>query len=305
MDNSIAIIRYTKSDFIAKNIEFNGFTVINAYKSSNYVSYLIWKTLKLLNLPGQSLWYNGKLKHTCFDTIILIESNLTVHFVNWIRKNNPNSRIVFWYWNIVENTINPSRIKDDSIEKWSFSEKDCEIYSMQYNPPFYFKNIKIEQSKEEYDLYFAGKDKGRLSALLDFKKKSEELGLNVYLHVSPTRKLDLIFNSKNLKPAISYDRVLEDVAKSKALLDIIEVTDSGQSQRTMESIFFEKKIVTNSKLIKKFDFYNQENIFVIGEDNIEKLPSFLKTPYVKIDENIINRYEVRNWVKRFLINQVI
>src|SRR5690606_7174788 len=124
----------------------------------------------------------------------------------------------------------------------------------------------------------------------------------VYLHVSPTKRIDLLFDKKNLKPAIGYKKVLEGVSKSRALLDIIEVTDSGQSQRVMESIFLEKKLVTNSELIENYDFYNPQNIFLLGKDDIDDLPEFLNSSYKKIDESIVESYDVRNWVKRFLEN---
>lgn len=300
MDKSLAIIRHTRNDFIAKNIEKNGFKVIQAYKSTNYLLYLIWKLFKKFNLPGQSLWYNHESKNIGVETIILIESNLTLDFVKWIRKNNPSSRVVFWYWNIAQNTIDPNLIRDKSIEKWSFSEKDCERYGLLFNPPFYFNNIQLNQVENEYDLYFAGKNKGRLPMLLDFKRRTEKMGLKTHLHISPTKKIDLLFNRKDLKPAISYNQVLDGVAKSRSLLDIIEVTDSGQSQRTMESIFFEKKLITNSKLIKNYDFYRQENIFVIGEDEMEKLPDFIRSPYLKIDDSVVRKYEINSWVERFL-----
>ena len=300
MDKSLAIIRHTRNDFIAKNIEKNGFKVIQAYKDTNYLLYLIWKLFKKFNLPGQSHWYNHESKNIGVETIILIESNLTLDFVKWIRKNNPNSRVVFWYWNIAQNTIDPNLIRDKSIEKWSFSEKDCKRYGLIFNPPFYFNNIQLNQAKDEYDLYFAGKNKGRLPMLLDFKRRTEKMGLKTHLHISPTKKIDLLFNRKDLKPAISYNQVLGGVAKSRALLDIIEVTDSGQSQRTMESIFFEKKLITNSKFIKNYDFYRPENIFVIGEDEMEKLPDFIRSPYLKIDDSVVKQYEINSWVERFL-----
>lgn len=299
MNESLVIIRHTSNEFISKNIEKNGYKVIQAFKSTNYFSYLIWKALKKYNLPWQSFWYNDDLKNMEVKTIILIESMLTKDFVHWVRVNNPNARIIFWYWNIVKNTIDPKSIDDTTIEKWSFSEKDCKEYGIEYNPPFFFNSVKIGDTDYDYDLYFVGKDKGRLPMLLNFKKEAEKLGISTHLHVSPTKKIDLIFNHKGLKPAISYEHVLVGLSKSKAILDIIEVTDSGQSQRAMESIFFEKKLVTNSKLIKNFDFYNSNNIFILDEDNISDLPEFLEKPYVKIDRAIVERYDVNNWIKRF------
>ena len=60
-----------------------------------------------------------------------------------------------------------------------------------------------------------------------------------------------------------------------------------------------KKLITNNKDIINYDFYNSNNIFVLGEDNLDNIKEFIEKEYVEIDEKIINYYDFYEWLKRF------
>ncbi len=46
-----------------------------------------------------------------------------------------------------------------------------------------------------------------------------------------------------------------------------------------------------------YDFYNPQNILVIDEDNIEIPEDFVTSTYIDIDDAILNKYSLDNWVK--------
>ena len=48
--------------------------------------------------------------------------------------------------------------------------------------------------------------------------------------------------------------------------------------------------------VKKYDFYNPHNIFVLENNNEADLPAFLNTPYQEIPENIRQKYSFTNWI---------
>lgn len=50
----------------------------------------------------------------------------------------------------------------------------------------------------------------------------------------------------------------------------------------------------------KQDFYNKDNYFIWGEDNLEKLEMFLQTPYRKQPEKIMNKYMFEGWFRNML-----
>ncbi|HCF38843.1 MAG TPA: hypothetical protein DER56_07285 [Thermosipho africanus] len=93
--------------------------------------------------------------------------------------------------------------------------------------------------------------------------------------------------------------MLTKIGKSKAILDILSNPNDGLSLRPMESMFHRKKLITNSLLISNYDFYRSQNIFILGEDDLNKLPEFLNSPYEDIDEELIKKYDFKSWLSRF------
>ena len=92
---------------------------------------------------------------------------------------------------------------------------------------------------------------------------------------------------------------LIEMAKSRAILDILSNPLDGLSLRALESLFHERKLITNSQTIIDYDFYDTQNVFILGKDNLSDLPSFIKSPYKKIDQVIVDSYDFKNWIKRF------
>ncbi|MCB4235991.1 hypothetical protein LDL59_15490 [Kaistella anthropi] len=74
------------------------------------------------------------------------------------------------------------------------------------------------------------------------------------------------------------------------------------SFRAFESLFFGKKLITNNADVVNYDFYHPENILIVDFNNpaIEKVKQFMKLPYHPIDENIVKKYSVENWIKYIL-----
>lgn len=59
-------------------------------------------------------------------------------------------------------------------------------------------------------------------------------------------------------------------------------------------------MITNFKDIKEYDFYKKDNIFIIGEDDLNNIKNFVNTGYVDIPENIIKKYTIDGWIENFI-----
>ena len=82
----------------------------------------------------------------------------------------------------------------------------------------------------------------------------------------------------------------------------MEVTQEGQvgsTLRALEALFFRKKLITTNLNIVKEDFYNRNNIFIYGKDDMEKLYDFIKTPYDKASDQFRNRHTIDAWFLNF------
>lgn len=275
-----------------------GYTVLSVYIGHGFILRNIRKLWFKYNLPFSQIWFRKDILKESTDTIILFDSLVTKDYLTWLTQKFNGKRIVFWYWNPVRKSLSIKFFNSSILEKWSYSPMDCKDFALEYNSQFYFNHLKIPDEEIVYDVFFLGRDKGRLSELLKLKQKFESLNLNVLFHISPNQRRFLKKNNAYQK-IISYDMALIEMAKSRAILDILSNPLDGLSLRALESLFHERKLITNSQTIIDYDFYDTQNVFILGKDKLSDLPSFIKSPYKKIDEVIVDSYDFKNWIKRF------
>ena len=103
-----------------------------------------------------------------------------------------------------------------------------------------------------------------------------------------------------LKSPLAYNDVLKISARSKAIIEIVLPNQMGLTWRALEALFLKKKLITNNKNIKTYDFYNKDNIFIFGIDSISDLKSFINSPYVEIENSILKKYSFSTWIKYML-----
>ncbi len=94
--------------------------------------------------------------------------------------------------------------------------------------------------------------------------------------------------------------VIEHVKRSKAVLELISDGQTGITQRPYEALFLRKKLITTSAEIKHYDFYCEENVFILGERDVQELPRFLNAPLKDVDSEIVAEYTLERWVERLL-----
>ena len=136
-------------------------------------------------------------------------------------------------------------MEDKNIDEvWTFDKKDSLQYNLKYNPQFYTYNIKLPKRDLKYDILFLGRDKGRKESIQEWKTLFEQNNLKVNLCII-----------ENEKDYIPYPKYLTMLSESKTILDFVAPGQSGLTLRTMESLFLEKKLITNNQDIKNYDFY--------------------------------------------------
>ena len=64
-------------------------------------------------------------------------------------------------------------------------------------------------------------------------------------------------------------------------------------------MFLKKKMITTNKNVVKYDFYNENNILIMGIDKPEKIKDFLRNDYFDIKKDIIDTYEFECWLRTF------
>ncbi len=248
----------------------------------------MFKILRKCKIDSKKLWGDWKKDIDKYDLVILGENNYSFHISKYIKQKNKHCRIIVYYWNVL-NEGYKKILKDPNVDEfWSFDKNEVKKYNLKYNTQFYSWDCKLPKKEVIQDVCFCGRDKGREKILKEINDNfiANNLKTNIYI-------------CKNEKDFVPYDKYLEEVAKSKAVLDVNANHQIGLSLRPMESIFFEKKLITTNEDIANYDFYRKENVFIIGKDDYKDLPKFLNTPYKKIPKKIVDYYDYHNWIKRF------
>lgn len=252
-----------------------------------------------------------------YETVVIISTIRGRDVIKFIQEKNPTARIMIYYvdTNDDDDRKHPKNYKDLNIEFASFDPQECKDFTaqgipMRFEPYCYcflktsLQEIRREQKNFEItdDIFFVGMEKNRFEKLLAFKNFCLEHQIKVNMQIVQNPHTHVFGeHAKHVrKTLLSYDEIREMIYQSKCILDLMVDRQIGLSQRPFESIFFEKKLITNNRDIKNYDFYRKENIFILDEQPLEELPEFLKIPYQKISDELVEEYTPQNWINRLL-----
>ena len=81
--------------------------------------------------------------------------------------------------------------------------------------------------------------------------------------------------------------------------DLVQKGQTGMTMRTLEALFFKKKIITNNLMLVQSPIYNSNNIFIIGYNNWNDFKEIWNLPYIEYDVATLKYYSVDSWIERF------
>lgn len=281
MKNAMLVKYQAKSyfmSFIKSKTKFKLYKTENRRKINKYIDKLGFENIPL----GK---WTTKVEN--YDVVIFFDTFFNNSAAKYVKEHS-DAKVCLYFWNrIGEN--NKQLLENKYVDEiYTYNPFDAKEYNIKYNSTFYSKNVKLKKSKIKYDVCFLGRDKGRNDCIQNIKKEFDSKGLKSHINI--------VYREKDF---ISYKKYLKDVSKSKCILDVMPTEKEGLSLRVMESLFLNKKLITNNPTVKEYDFYNKNNIFIIGKDNYDNLEKFLNSPYVPVKQEIIDYYEYDNFLDRF------
>lgn len=292
-----------KTDYWPRNLNKSGIIDVDStFKKQSVFGNIVRKICCLIGIKLDFFVEDWKNNINQYDVIIIQASKVTRFLPNYIRKKNFKGRLIYWFWDPVSGSIVPSKINRELCELWSFDYDDCVKYNMRYNDTFYIldESVNTKQENEiKYDVCYVGRDKGRLEELLRIEKRLNDFGLRTNFYIVATKPYSL--NRNKLNKPIDYEKVLQLISESKAILDLNQKSQSGLSMRCMEALFFNKKIITNnSHVFDKIDFEGKmtKNIDRLDDDLI----AFINQEDVYYDnsEELKKYYSFKSWLNRIL-----
>ncbi|MDR6733831.1 hypothetical protein [Sphingobacterium sp. 2149] len=296
MDNNKTIVIYNSVRYFLPFFNSKGIRTYMIYKDTGFVSRAFRKLFGYFGL-NRTHWYGEWYKELKKENIsrVILFANDEQDLWSCIRKSGAS--VIFWYWNPTKiySKGTPNNLPEN-FKPYSFDPVDCKVFNMKFNTTLYFDNIILPNRSKKYDVLFVGMDKGRKSQLEDLEALFKKMGISSLIYIVGNR--NLLGDHSGNKP-IEYNDYLGHIAESSVILDLLQERQSGLTLRAMESLFFSKKLITNDHTIVEQPFYNEHNIFIIGKDSLDNLKTFIQTPFVPVDTEIVRYYDVTEWLKRF------
>lgn len=236
-----------------------------------------------IKLPLKNLWwpyiFNNKFKNDKPLCFVFIE-RMSLSYIRFLKKKYPQSKAVLIYRDIRKITQkNYPHHPDNPIFDYQFTidSKEADKYGWIHFNEFESKpDVKISPDYPESDVFFAGKAKDRFERLLKAYKILTKAGLKVKYYLTGVPKKSqielpgVIYADKFM----SYSEMLYHTVNSKCVLEINQEEAVGYTSRFLESVMFNKRLITDNQDVKKSKFYNPEYIQCI--DNVENIdPQFI------------------------------
>ncbi|MDO4248812.1 MAG: hypothetical protein Q4C79_07630 [Neisseria sp.] len=189
-----------------------------------------------------------------------------------------------------------------------FSPEDAAKYAQygfQTASNFYFDYPIEAGHKGRSGLYFlGGYETNREAETRRFIKEARRrnLPLDFYVYCKDGRA-EKTFGTEgitylNRSNVLSFMQNLEKVRGCSAVVDFVQYEDYGLSFRVFDALRYDKKLITTNGLIKKYDFYCPENIFVWDGKNLEGLAEFMDLPYRPIEAEIKQKYSFKGFLDK-------
>ena len=165
---------------------------------------------RIFNMPGKNIWYKNYLNYHAIskeanNIFIFMEGNalaLDNNYIDFLRKRYPNSKMVFRFTNTITNYNRwvVDRIKSIYDVIVSMDKSDCKRYNWLYARNSYRDDLDETQyldSSFSSDVFFIGRDKGRLEQLVKIYDELEKNNVQCLFLVSNINKNRRIYR-KNI-----------------------------------------------------------------------------------------------------------
>ena len=272
--------RYSYSDlFDSKNVEY----VTKRIRSNSRIINALFKlhtskkTNRFIKWPFKRIWFNQlcNFNRSCNDYCFVFFVGTTWYnmiengFISYLKKKYKKSKFVCFWQDLVKRNKQALEVcrKEGYFDAvYSFDYNDCADYGFRYHGLVYSNKYKMQTCSIKNDIYFVGLAKDRLHDIQETFYKLKSKGLMCDFHVVGAREEEKEAESGiDYCDSIPYDRNLEMISQSRAILEIMQKDGSGFTLRTCEAIMFDKMLITDNNYIQKAPFYSSENIVNLAD----------------------------------------
>lgn len=221
-----------------------------------------------------------------FPTTVIMDICMTID-----RTFGSTKECFFYYWNPVKGHAGLTLSTNWKCRCFDYND------SLKYNIPYvstFYVPVKTDKIVESSDIFFVGKNKGRFQQIKLLEKKLTQSNIKcIFKYVSKWAFL----SPHKFCRMLPYGHVISYVKQTKCVLDITQIGQVGLTQRFMEALFYNKKILTNNRAVRFYSFYNENKVRFI-EDDAKDFSVFLQNDNPEYDEQTIRWYGPEAWLER-------
>lgn len=269
-----------------------------------------------LNIYGPADFINAAKGITQQDVVVLF-SIMNAKDLQLLKKHLKRSTIYLFLWNpVVEFSGNKARtmqrlkaIRAVSDHVTTFDAQDARNYGFSLLPQP-FRYITPQENADEamdYDFCFIGMDKGRLPFLMRFKILAEQMGFRCFFRIVPDKGVAYSDEERAFlcDGFLSYEDNLRHVARSRCLLEIVQHNQFGSTMRSVEALFFNKKIITTNPSAREEPGFDDRRVLVLDGGHAEAkldmrdISAFMQRPLGSPGTQAMQAHEINQWLNHF------
>ena len=200
-----------------------------------------------------------------------------------------------WLWNHKGNkknfVDNLQTIHKCQFQVATYDELDAEKFGFGWHTQFF--NVKpfqqvasLQNNSFLYDFFFVGYAKNRVEEIQK-------------IHSMLSSYACLFVTIRTTSEYIPYTRYMEMAMQSRCIVEIVHTGDPSCTLRPLEAMAIRRKLLTNNPTVRNYTFYQPQNIFILGQDNLNNLSDFLHSPFEPLPSDIVESFDVNSWVEIF------
>lgn len=246
-----------------------------------------------------------KNRNTEYDIVfVLVGRGLNFDIFEDFLKSQEKAKKILYVWDDIARIQNFEKLSPLFDRVISFDLLESGEYGFEYLPDFFCEDYTYRGEEKTIDISMIGSlHSDRIEVLSRMQSVLPEKSYKWFVKLMTTRAHAILREDwKNNHGIFSYSEmpISENAAimkRSKATLDVQHPSQKGVSMRTIECLAAHTKLITTNESVKRYDFYNPDNILVIDRNNPVVDLKFLEVPFNTGAEDVLAKYSLNNWVK--------
>lgn len=261
----------------------------------------------------------SETKRKNYDLVFIVNCKVfTPDMIQQLKNSQRSARFILYMWDSLSLYPNSKELIPIFDRAYSFDSDDCDqIKALNFLPLFYGKAYEVVGRESnlvnwEYDIVsVCTAHPNRYKMICELFPSLEAKGIRIFSYMF-LNKMQYWYNKVfveefkgaksdvfKFKP-LSENGNLSILRKSNSVFDMQHNKQTGLTMRTIETLGAKRKLITSNTNIKKYDFYNENNIYVLNEHNWSGIEQFLKHEYEQIDEGIYRKYSLHCWIEAII-----